>query len=68
MSFLQAKKRFGRLSKQIDREKLRNLAEIYKRNIEKELGMKLPEKKIESRRAEFSSKKTARKNTKKTLN
>ncbi len=37
------------MPKQIDQEKLRSLAEIYKRNIERELGTKLPEKGVESR-------------------
>ncbi len=37
------------MAKQIDKEKLRNLTEIYKKNIEKELGTKISEKKVESR-------------------
>ena len=36
------------MARKIDKEKLRNLAEVYRRNIEKELGTKIPEKKIES--------------------
>jgi hypothetical protein len=43
------KKRLGRLSKEIDEEKLRSLVEVYKRNIEKELGVKIHQKRIESR-------------------
>ncbi len=38
-----------RLAKEIDKEKLKNLTEIYRRNIEKELGTKISEKKVESR-------------------
>jgi len=37
------------LAKEIDKEKLKNLAEIYKKNIEKELGTKISEKKVVSR-------------------
>ena len=37
------------MAKEIDKEKLRSLTEIYKRNIEKELGIKIPKKNVESR-------------------
>ena len=40
------------MAREIDQEKLRNLTAIYKRNIERELGTKIPEKKVVSREYE----------------
>lgn len=46
----------SRLAAEIDKEKYRNLVQIYKKNIEKELGTSISEKKVESREyQEFKS-------------
>ena len=37
------------MAKEIDKEKLKSLVDVYKQNIEKELGTKISEKKVESR-------------------
>ena len=37
------------MPKQLDKQQIRNLIDIYKRNLDKEFGINIPDRKVESR-------------------